>query len=398
VAAAAAGAAPLSAAGTVHDGAGQLRLVLSPPGSFGIDASAAAWGTAELRAALSLRGLGAALNAMPGLRAEVERYASTAAAPGAPAAATAGGQGASTAVALPPGVGTLPPGVGALPPGVGVSPLVGATAELVFLGTGCATPSKYRNVSSVYLSVGSGRGMLIDAGEGCYGQLVRRLGPSGAVAALVGLRCVWVSHMHADHHLGLIELLTRRHAALADRATAANIRAGGVAAAPRWPWWPWASEDAPLPVPPTGAADAVGAEGTPAEAVTPLLVLGPRFLHDWLQQYAGIEASAGSYRFVDNAAFTPDCHRYRNQPYRYHQFAAVRDQTLVELRAELGLSLRCVEVFHPGCAYALVLEAPGALCSSRSVFDSIVRAWTHRRGGRGGGGGRCAALETGVLR
>ena len=45
-------------------------------------------------------------------------------------------------------------------------------------------------------------GLLLDCGEGTYGQLVRRYGgATGAV--LAGLRLIWISHIHADHHAGL---------------------------------------------------------------------------------------------------------------------------------------------------------------------------------------------------
>eukprot|EP00976_Prorocentrum_cordatum_P002991 58128-Prorocentrum_minimum.AAC.1 len=46
--------------------------------------------------------------------------------------------------------------------------------ELVFLGTGSAIPSKYRNVSSIFLDIPGAGGLLMDAGEGCLSQLFRR--------------------------------------------------------------------------------------------------------------------------------------------------------------------------------------------------------------------------------
>jgi ribonuclease Z len=52
--------------------------------------------------------------------------------------------------------------------------------QVIFLGTGAAVPSKYRNVSSTYVQFGSGErfhGVLLDAGEGTLGQLLRRFGP-----------------------------------------------------------------------------------------------------------------------------------------------------------------------------------------------------------------------------
>lgn len=46
--------------------------------------------------------------------------------------------------------------------------------ELVFLGTGSSQPSKYRNVSAIYVHRFARGGLLMDCGEGTYGQLKRR--------------------------------------------------------------------------------------------------------------------------------------------------------------------------------------------------------------------------------
>ena len=47
--------------------------------------------------------------------------------------------------------------------------------EITFLGTGSSQPSKYRNVSSVYINLYAQGGILLDCGEGTLGQLKRRL-------------------------------------------------------------------------------------------------------------------------------------------------------------------------------------------------------------------------------
>lgn len=47
--------------------------------------------------------------------------------------------------------------------------------EITFLGTGSSQPSKYRNVSSIYINLFARGGMLLDCGEGTLGQLKRRL-------------------------------------------------------------------------------------------------------------------------------------------------------------------------------------------------------------------------------
>lgn len=79
--------------------------------------------------------------------------------------------------------------------------------EITFLGTGAAIPSKYRNVTGIYLSLFARGGMLVDCGEGSFGQLKRRFG-EGIWDVIRNLRCAWVSHIHADHHAGLTRYLS----------------------------------------------------------------------------------------------------------------------------------------------------------------------------------------------
>lgn len=52
--------------------------------------------------------------------------------------------------------------------------------------------------------------VLLDSGEGTYGQLVRHFGLTGAEKVLSDLKAIYVSHLHADHHIGLIGILSVR--------------------------------------------------------------------------------------------------------------------------------------------------------------------------------------------
>jgi len=52
--------------------------------------------------------------------------------------------------------------------------------------------------------------VLLDSGEGTYGQLVRHFGLTGAETVLSDLKAIYVSHLHADHHIGLIGILSVR--------------------------------------------------------------------------------------------------------------------------------------------------------------------------------------------
>ncbi|XP_077387185.1 zinc phosphodiesterase ELAC protein 2 [Festucalex cinctus] len=85
--------------------------------------------------------------------------------------------------------------------------------EFVFLGTGSALPMKIRNVSSTLVNISAGRSLLLDCGEGTFGQLCRHYGDC-VDEVLSDISAVFVSHMHADHHTGLLKLLYQRQRAL----------------------------------------------------------------------------------------------------------------------------------------------------------------------------------------
>ncbi|KAK2075685.1 hypothetical protein QBZ16_001793 [Prototheca wickerhamii] len=86
--------------------------------------------------------------------------------------------------------------------------------EITFLGTGAAIPSKYRNVTGTLVDLFDHGALLVDCGEGSLGQLERSLGEEACAALLRRLRAVWISHVHADHHVGLLSVLSARQAAL----------------------------------------------------------------------------------------------------------------------------------------------------------------------------------------
>src|SRR6266567_8112087 len=108
-----------------------------------------------------------------------------------------------------------------------------ADIGIIPLGTGGSVPSKYRNgakpessqhlsypivnilsVLSTLIRIPGWGSMLLDTGEGTWGQLVRFYGlgdPSySAWQALRDLKCIFVSHLHGDHHIGLAHLLAKR--------------------------------------------------------------------------------------------------------------------------------------------------------------------------------------------
>ncbi|XP_028912871.2 zinc phosphodiesterase ELAC protein 2 [Ornithorhynchus anatinus] len=81
--------------------------------------------------------------------------------------------------------------------------------EVVFLGTGSAVPMKIRNVSSTLVNLSPGESLLLDCGEGTFGQLCRHYGDR-VDRVLRGISAVFVSHIHADHHTGLLSVLLQR--------------------------------------------------------------------------------------------------------------------------------------------------------------------------------------------
>ena len=102
--------------------------------------------------------------------------------------------------------------------------------RVLFLGTGCAAPSKHRNASCILLQLpldlppsrgdysssaaavhdtDSSSFIMLDAGEGCLAQLFLFCGGDymNIQYVLQRLRFIWISHHHADHHCGLAALL-----------------------------------------------------------------------------------------------------------------------------------------------------------------------------------------------
>lgn len=80
-------------------------------------------------------------------------------------------------------------------------------AEIVCLGTGSALPSKHRNVSATLLRVPGCGSYLMDCGENTLGQLKRMYTAPQLAELLQDLKLIWISHLHADHHLGLASVI-----------------------------------------------------------------------------------------------------------------------------------------------------------------------------------------------
>lgn len=88
--------------------------------------------------------------------------------------------------------------------------------EITTLGTGSALPSKYRNVISNLIRIpfedenGSFgfKSVLLDAGENTIGTIYRTFGKEFIPTLFKELNMIYLSHLHADHHLGIISIIT----------------------------------------------------------------------------------------------------------------------------------------------------------------------------------------------
>ncbi|KAF8819952.1 putative ribonuclease z, partial [Cardiosporidium cionae] len=82
---------------------------------------------------------------------------------------------------------------------------------LFFLGTGASMPSQYRNVSGNIISLSSTLSIILDFGEGSLSQLYLMFSTWEEFCQfLYSIRLIFVSHRHADHHLGILSFLKLR--------------------------------------------------------------------------------------------------------------------------------------------------------------------------------------------
>ena len=171
----------------------------------------------------------------------------------------------------------------------------------------------------------------MDAGEGTVGQLWRAFGPAVAARMVRDLKCVWISHTHADHHLGLLSLLAKR--------------------------------PPPPPPPPSPSHAKEGGDEQQQQQeeqeeqegfAPPLLVMGPERLRNWLAEYSAVDGAVrGKYTFVESRDMMSE-----GGEGSYNQGQGPKGHPRAdELRRELGLTA-CfnVPVAHCPEAYGLVLR------------------------------------------
>ncbi|KRT80632.1 hypothetical protein AMK59_5821 [Oryctes borbonicus] len=96
--------------------------------------------------------------------------------------------------------------------------------RVLFFGTGSCIPNKTRNTSGILFEISDSCKILLDCGEGTFGQLIRFFGTDKAYEVLSQIKAIYISHLHADHHIGLIGFLQGRRKAL----NVLNVNAGPV--------------------------------------------------------------------------------------------------------------------------------------------------------------------------
>ena len=88
------------------------------------------------------------------------------------------------------------------------APIIYGAVSVTPLGTGASSPARYRNVSSTLIDL-MGLLVLLDVGEGTLGQLNRHFGVEQIDSAMKRLSFIFISHFHADHHLGIISVIKK---------------------------------------------------------------------------------------------------------------------------------------------------------------------------------------------
>jgi len=177
--------------------------------------------------------------------------------------------------------------------------------EILFTGTGSAIPSKYRNVAGIYVRLQGDIGFLMDCGESTYYQLLRKYG-SDMDSILAGLEFVWISHMHADHHLGLLTILDRRNQILRKSSKGIEIK--------------------------------------------PLIIFGPKKLELWISSFNRISNLDAPFIFVKNELISDSFWTRVQSP----------SEDIVQVFQRIGKngvkSIKTVRVTHCQDAWAVILE------------------------------------------
>ena len=260
--------------------------------------------------------------------------------------------------------------------------------EILFTGTGSAIPCKHRNVSGIYVRMAltkqkkknhGNAAMLLDVGEGTVGQLLRAkqyqqqlinqdqdqdpnhpttTNESLASVVLGNIKAVWISHPHADHHLGLIRLLEERNQVIAAAAAAAAA----------------ASNTATISCPDTNINE------NESSSDDPLILIGPPSIFYFLKEYESINPRIlGSYNFLDcRDIMVTACNNSNMGTNGGHtvipNYDSANDNTgllLARLEKDLGITaIRSVRVAHCRDSFAVIVRGGRAAIDTTIATDA----------------------------
>mmetsp|Transcript_5293 Transcript_5293/g.7109 ORF Transcript_5293/g.7109 Transcript_5293/m.7109 type:complete len:548 (+) Transcript_5293:181-1824(+) len=215
-----------------------------------------------------------------------------------------------------------------------------SVGELIFTGTGSAVPCKHRNVTGIYLRMNNGNAIMLDIGEGTTGLLLRSWKHTAASRRycknvdsdnssfissfmeefhqrLRGIKAIWISHPHADHHLGLLRLLAERNALCGSNTAGSN------------------------------------------DSVDPVVLIAPPSMFRFLSEYSTVDPSiAGSYTPLDCRDILPVDQNGRDNYNNYNnQNQRQRHPLLEKLKHDLGVTnCTSVPVSHCAHSYAVVID------------------------------------------
>ena len=163
-------------------------------------------------------------------------------------------------------------------------------AEIALLGTGSSLPSKYRNVTGNLLRVPGCGSYLLDCGENTLGQMKRLYGPETFREILRDLRLIWISHLHADHHLGTVSVI---------KAWYEEIYGGNIG-----------GKKTP------SILDEIQDPAKVLEEDRRLVVVGSRDIMQWLKEYANVE-DYGYTKIVPLKSYSTQGKSFLEWHYRY---------------------------------------------------------------------------------
>lgn len=182
--------------------------------------------------------------------------------------------------------------------------------------------------------------IMLDVGEGTTGQLLRAWSRNNTKdqveARIKGIKAIFISHPHADHHLGLLRLLSERQALLSSGIQSAHN-----------------GED-------------------------PIVLMAPRTIISYLEEYSTIDPTIrGSYIAIDCAELLPEKRHPAGNPLVSAHYKSTRQQTLTAMEhlfEYLGIECETVQVTHCAWAYGIVIDGTSF---GRVVYSGDCRPSDH---------------------